>query len=227
MPIITKIKTIEPKGALIFYPENIEYRSFQDGVLGAEEPIKEKFLEALFEKIYQKRLKRLKAKLKKSTMRNDMPLSSKLKYADTQKGIYIWTNTKKKHHLFFQDNLPLENKDYQLPNILFCYSRGSLEVFFYKKFSKKSYLYSCFLPNVNTNVCMGTAQIQISKYDKLSEFIQHAENQFFNSLFTHTWGEENKGMKFLEKHKGEVSFDLDLLEKSRRIDNYFNEIANV
>ncbi|TLP81845.1 hypothetical protein [Maribacter sp. ACAM166] len=103
----------------------------------------------------------------------------------------VWCCNRKTERLLFKDGLEISTGDYPIPKLLFSLFGESLSVYGLlrkKPIHERSELYHA--PFMNTyitgNVCMGNATLDYGHLGFYEDIMAFAEQQFFQSVFTHT-----------------------------------------
>lgn len=143
-----------------------------------------------------------------------------------EKGLELkWIVKKSKREIYYsKDNNEkgLESKAYNLPTLLFKYSKKKLYVFALSdidvdNINQDTLLYHAPLFNISNNgaVCMGNVNLskveKFRTFDKCKEFL---ERLFFNSYFTHSNNEKLINTAYLLKIKEDVFFNSHNLIKT-------------
>ena len=144
-----------------------------------------------------------------------------------EKGVQlVWIVPKAKRKLFFSEdnkNDELISEEYNIPTLVFKYSRKSLSVYAVcdanaNNITQDTELFQAPFYNVSEQgfVCMGNVNInKVSKFktfDKCKEFL---ETSFFNSYFTHSNNEKIITPEYLLKIKNEKIFNTQNLFKTK------------
>jgi len=101
----------------------------------------------------------------------------------------VWHTPAQKRNLYFVDSLSIESAQYYLPDLIWKLQGDKLNIWAIKgkPTSKTNKLYIAPMLNINSqgDVCMGNIKFSTTKKN-YEAIIQHVENGFFNSYFTHT-----------------------------------------
>ena len=102
----------------------------------------------------------------------------------------IWTVNETKKHLYFDNDIKLNDGYYHLPKLLFAFINKTLFVYAIKNgaIQENTELFNAPFLNVyqNGSICMGNVNTDISKFSYIEDAIQYLESAFFKSIFTHT-----------------------------------------
>jgi hypothetical protein len=196
----------KPVGLMtIFGSGDIDYRNIkEDGSVGPSKPIYEETSKYIFENI-----KADKSQNRRKQVRGFIP--EKLMFMDNEQDIYIWKHKAKVRDLYHtKDDV---SGKYALPHLVFKLIREKLYVVAVKKFTPKADCYVAPFVNIYQagSVCMGSAKIKYKSFTDVEELIDHAENVFFNSKFSHT------GTDYMELGKNEKVFPIKQLEPYHKL----------
>lgn len=120
--------------------------------------------------------------------------NSVLYVSSKSEGKVVWFTPASKRDLLFSNSLGIASGAYHLPALLWKATKDHLHVFALKSNKRptdKTALYKAPIFNIHETglVCMGTVNIDLDDVDDLQSFINHWENYFFNSHFSHLLGE--------------------------------------
>lgn len=116
-------------------------------------------------------------------------------YASSKgEGKLVWYTPSSKRDLLFSSSLGIASGPYRLPALLWKATKDHLYVFALKSNKRptdktKTFKAPFFNIYETGQVCMGTVDIDLGDVDDLQSFINHWENYFFNSHFSHLLGE--------------------------------------
>ena len=106
---------------------------------------------------------------------------------DTDSGEIAFTTNVQRRKMIFRDSF--KTTEYNIPKLLWVFKNNSLSVFALKSDikSNENYLFQAPFLNVgNTgSVCMGNTRFE-NNFEYFEDFMEYLQNQFFNSVFTHT-----------------------------------------
>ena len=105
-------------------------------------------------------------------------------------GYVIWHTPMMQTELYFVNGLDIPNGKATVPPLLWKASKGSLNVYALYNDSKpaiETSLYHAPFFNLHEdgNVCMGTVAVNITSNCMLEDFMEHWQQYFFNSYFSH------------------------------------------
>ncbi|MDP1973760.1 MAG: PRTRC system protein B [Sediminibacterium sp.] len=122
-------------------------------------------------------------------------LPSNVLYVNSKnEGKVVWFTPASKRDLLFNTSLGIASGAYYLPALLWKATKEHLYVFALKSNKRptdKTAIFKAPFFNIHESgqVCMGTVDIDVEDEDDLQSFINHWENYFFNSHFSHLLGE--------------------------------------
>ena len=106
---------------------------------------------------------------------------------DTDSGEIAFTTNVQRRKMIFRDSF--KTTEYNIPKLLWVFKNNSLSVFALKSDikSNKNYLFQAPFLNVGStgSVCMGNTRFE-NNFEYFEDFMEYLQNQFFNSVFTHT-----------------------------------------
>ena len=106
---------------------------------------------------------------------------------DTDSGEIAFTTNAQRRKMIFRDSF--KTTEYNIPKLLWVFKSNSLNVFALKSDikSNENYLFQAPFLNVGSagSVCMGNTRFE-NNFEYFEDFMEYLQNQFFNSVFTHT-----------------------------------------
>ncbi|MRJ09334.1 PRTRC system protein B [Ornithobacterium rhinotracheale] len=108
----------------------------------------------------------------------------------SKKGSLIWYTKAQKRTLYFVESLEIPSGTAYTPPLLWKATKQSLSIYALKSNRRpqehtKLYYAPFFNVYENSNVCMGSVNIDIKETTSLEDFIQAWETYFFESYFSH------------------------------------------
>ena len=109
-------------------------------------------------------------------------------------GTLVWYTPAQQQELYFKADLTIACGKYPVPALLWCATATGLSLFALpspeRPTPKTALQYAPFFNVFKTGcVCMGTAQVNISKTATIGSFMARWETAFFNSYFSHLNGQ--------------------------------------
>ena len=113
-----------------------------------------------------------------------------LLWCDTRKGNekYVWYNSPARRHMFFHEQLNIEEGDFNIPGIIYKVQADRLDVFAFKGDmpDEKSELYLAPYFNVTGSaVCLGSSRLEKPQNPSFAEWLAYWEKLFWMSEFSH------------------------------------------
>ena len=106
---------------------------------------------------------------------------------DTDSGEIAFTTNTQRRKMIFKNSF--KTTEYNIPKLLWVFKSNSLSVFALKSDikSNENYLFQAPFLNVGStgSVCMGNTRFE-NNFEYFEDFIEYLQNQFFDSVFTHT-----------------------------------------
>ena len=106
---------------------------------------------------------------------------------DTDSGEIAFTTNAQRRKMIFRNSF--KTTEYNIPKLLWVFKSNSLSVFALKSDikSNENYLFQAPFLNVGStgSVCMGNTRFE-NNFEYFEDFMEYLQNQFFNSVFTHT-----------------------------------------
>jgi len=136
--------------------------------------------------------------------------------------IIVWHCKPERRFMYFDKKLNLENKEYNLPALIFHSSGDQLNVYALKEQGRptlKSELFKAPFYNVDSDgdVCMGNTT-EAERKNVLEQEINRWERRFFGSRFTHVGGEnvaKGHNLHLMMKKAATEPFPLEGLSKHK------------
>ena len=108
-------------------------------------------------------------------------------FIDTDSGEIAFTTNAQRRKMIFRNSF--KTTEYNIPKLLWVFKSNSLSVFALKSDikSNENYLFQAPFLNVGStgSVCMGNTRFE-NNFEHFEDFMEYLQNQFFNSVFTHT-----------------------------------------
>mgnify|MGYP000021453832 FL=1 len=183
---------LRPQAALIAYhcPEShndyyLEMREIENGKMGAGRPVSCEFMNNISSNYSQSYT---------GTPFGSIPKT--MLYTDTRKGQekYIWFNAPGKRMMYFDKELHIENAEYNVPGVIYVVKNNALSMYAFKNrrpADDTALFLAPFFNTSSTDVCLGTARLQIPKNLTYADLITHWEKRFWQSEFSHLSNEGN------------------------------------
>ena len=177
---ITFSKKETPVGAIIVYRNDVLYHPISNNKIKAARPLSRDGLRSML-----KFIDRESEDFTNYGFNGYIPRSV-LSYND--EGDIVFMTPKMRKHMLFRDE-DIADVEYNIPALIWKLQKKSLKVYAIKKFSEnlKFKIYNAPFFNISEDgsVCMGNASFTKSGKN-FTEMMDHVQDQFFNSVFTHT-----------------------------------------
>lgn len=175
------------------------------GCVGEGKPVSKKFITSI--------VKTFSATFEE-TPHGAMP--SNMLFVDDRPGHkhYIWYNKPQKRMMTFAKSIGIDDGMYAAPGIIYDVNGDSLSVYAFKGSSPKNklYKYPSFNLYSNNRVCLGNAQVSMSRNLTWSSLMKRWEMMYWNSTNSHLiGGSPIKGNLVLALKDSTEGFDTSLL----------------
>jgi len=180
-----------PTAALIVYQNRNAEKYLEvckigkDGRIGSAKPVSIDFMISLCESF---------SETYSQTPSGIIP--SNMLYSDSRKGkeIFVWSNPPQKRKMYFTKSLSIKNAEYNVPGVVYVVKGEDLDIYAYKgkKLTMRTKLYKAPFFNVTSkDVCLSGNDKELDDNPTFSDLMEHWENRFWNSEFSHLGGNTN------------------------------------
>ncbi len=171
------VQTMKPVSLLTVYDSGyIDYRDvLEAGKVSASRPLYQETINDIFANLRgDHNLKRFEG-----------VIPNKMVYVDPMRDLFVWTRKAEVRELLHTTKK--HSGKYAIPTLVFRIEKGSVSVVAIKKLAINSPVYiPPFTNTANGDVCMGSASLKTETCDCIEDLVEYAENQFYNSYFTHS-----------------------------------------